>query len=184
MLCSRPNHCEKGETRMDYRWMGRYRALVSALARHVNTIDKIKANFQTEISEGVYIDHLTWQIMEYFIEHHSNTCNMIDIAARLGIPQSSFSKKVKLLKQYGFIERFHAEGNKKEIIVRPTDRAMQFYTQNTADNVRKLFQPFFDKLEGFSDEELARFAHAIETLSRGANREEEITNKAKLVKLS
>ncbi|MBR6300045.1 MAG: MarR family transcriptional regulator [Clostridia bacterium] len=150
---------------MDYRWMGRYRALVSALARHVNTIDKIKANFQTEISDGVYIDHLTWQIMEYFIEHHSNTCNMIDIAARLGIPQSSFSKKVKLLKQYGFIERFHAEGNKKEIIVRPTDRAMQFYTQNTADNVRKLFQPFFDKLEGFSDEQIAAMAEALNTLT-------------------
>ena len=98
---------------MDDEWMGRYRQLVSALVRHVNVLDKLKEEFRIEIADGVYVDRLVWQIIEYFVEHRDNTENMIDIAAKLGIPQSSFSKKVKLLKEYGFIDRFIAEGNKR-----------------------------------------------------------------------
>lgn len=73
-----------------------------------------KEAFRIEIADGVYVDRLVWQIIEYFVEHRDNTENMIDIAARLGIPQSSFSKKIKLLKEYGFIDRFIAEGNKRK----------------------------------------------------------------------
>ena len=166
---------------MDNRWMGRYRALVAAMARHVNVISKLKEGFRVEISDGVYIDRLAWQILEYFIEHPSNTCNMNDIAARLGIPQSSFSKKIKLLQQYGFIERFYAEGNKKEIIVRPTDRAVQFYMQNSSDNVSKDWQPFFDKLEGFSDEQISTITEALETLTDTCEARETEPSKVKLI---
>lgn len=111
---------------MDDEWMGRYRQLVSALVRHVNVLDKLKEEFRIEIADGVYVDRLVWQIIEYFVEHRDNTENMIDIAAKLGIPQSSFSKKVKLLKEYGFIDRFIAEGNKKEIFIRPTEKRFVF----------------------------------------------------------
>lgn len=84
---------------------------------------KLKEEFRIEIADGIYVDRLVWQIIEYFVEHRDNTENMIDIAAKLGIPQSSFSKKVKLLKEYGFIDRFIAEGNKKEIFIRPTGKS-------------------------------------------------------------
>lgn len=134
---------------MDYEWMGRYRQLVSALVRHVNVLDKLKEEFRIEIADGVYVDRLVWQIIEYFVEHRDNTENMIDIAAKLGIPQSSFSKKVKLLKEYGFIDRFIAEGNKKEIFIRPTEKAIRFYRKNSADNVSKEFLPFLKSWSAF-----------------------------------
>ena len=120
---------------MDYEWMGRYRPLVAALVRHVNVISKLNEDFRIEIGDGVAIDRLSWQIIEYFVEHSDNTYNMIDISMKLGIPQSSFSKKVKQLKEYGFLDRFIAEGNKKEIFIRPTEKAIRFYKQNSADNV-------------------------------------------------
>ena len=111
---------------MDNEWMGRYRPLVAALVRHVNVISKLNEDFRIEIGDGVSIDRLSWQIIEYFVEHSDNTYNMIDISMKLGIPQSSFSKKVKQLKEYGFLDRFIAQGNKKEIFIQPTERQFTF----------------------------------------------------------
>lgn len=168
---------------MDYEWMGRYRHLVAALARHVNVVVEIKEGFRVEISDGVYIDRQTWQILEYFIEHSNNTYNMIDNAEKLGIPQSSFSKKVKLLKEYGFIDRFVEEGNKKEIIIRPTEKAVCFYKQNSTDNVSKVFSPFFKKMDRFNDDEIAAITEALETLTDTCESTEQILPKKKYIKL-
>ena len=79
---------------MDDEWMGRYRQLVSALVRHVNVLDKLKEEFRIEIADGVYVDRLVWQIIEYFVEHRDNTENMIDIAAKLGIPAEELVRRV------------------------------------------------------------------------------------------
>ena len=168
---------------MDDEWMGRYRQLVSALVRHVNVLDKLKEEFRIEIADGVYVDRLVWQIIEYFVEHRDNTENMIDIAAKLGIPQSSFSKKIKLLKEYGFIDRFIAEGNKKEIFIRPTEKAIRFYKQNSADNVSKEFLPFFEKLDRFSDGEIDAFTEALELLTDTCEAREQQPQKLKYSKL-
>ena len=127
---------------MDNEWMGRYRPLVAALVRHVNAISKLNEDFRIEIGDGVSIDRLSWQIIEYFVEHSDNTYNMIDISMKLGIPQSSFSKKVKQLKEYGFLDRFMAEDRQKEIFIRPTEKAICFCRQHSLDHVSKHFHPF------------------------------------------
>ena len=54
--------------------------------------------------------------------------------------------------------------NKKEIFIRPTEKAIRFYRKNSADNVSKEFLPFFEKLERFSDEEIAAFTEARDWL--------------------
>lgn len=72
-------------------WMGRYRQLVSALVRHVNVISKLNEKFRIQVGDGV--SRLSWQITACFVEHSDDTCNMIDILAKLGIPQSSFFQK-------------------------------------------------------------------------------------------
>lgn len=127
---------------MDNEWMGRYRPLVAALVRHVNMISKLNEDFRIEIGDGVSIDRLSWQIIEYFVEHSDNTYNMIGISPKLGIPQSSFSKKVKQLKEYGFLDRFMAEDRQKEIFIRPTEKAICFCRQHSLDHVSKHFHPF------------------------------------------
>lgn len=168
---------------MDNEWMGRYRPLVAALVQHVNMISKLNEEFRIEIGDGISIDRLSWQIIEYFVEHSDNTYNMIDISTKLGIPQSSFSKKVKQLKDYGFLDRFIAEGNKKEIFIRPTEKAIRFYKQNTIDHVSKHFLPFFEKLDRFSDEDIAVMTEAIETLTENCKATEPQPPKMKYIKL-
>lgn len=168
---------------MDNEWMGRYRPLVAALVRHVNVISKLNEDFRIEIGDGVSIDRLSWQIIEYFVEHSDNTYNMIDISMKLGIPQSSFSKKVKQLKEYGFLDRFIAEGNKKEIFIRPTEKAIRFYKQNTIDHVSKHFLPFFEKLDRFSDEEIVAFTEALEVLTASCEAKEQQPQRLKYIKL-
>lgn len=168
---------------MDNEWMGRYRPLVAALVQHVNMISKLNEEFRIEIGDGISIDRLSWQIIEYFVEHSDNTYNMIDISTKLGIPQSSFSKKVKQLKEYGFLDRFIAEGNKKEIFIRPTEKAIRFYKQNTLDHVSKHFFPFFEKLDRFSDEEIVAFTEALEVLTASCEAKEQQPQRLKYIKL-
>lgn len=168
---------------MDYEWMGRYRALVAALTRHVNVLEKLKDGFRAELPDGAYIDRPAWQILEYFIEHGDNTHNMLEIATKLGIPQSTFSKKVNMLKRYGFIERFFAEGNRKEIIVRPTEKAFAFYKQNTDGYVSKIFEPFFEKLERFSDEEIASLTEAFDAFTDACETKEQKPHTLKYIKM-
>ena len=162
--------------------MGRYRQLVSALVRHVNVLDKLKEEFRIEIADGVYVDRLVWQIIEYFVEHRDNTENMIDIAAKLGIPQAPFPKKSSCSRNT-FIDRFIAKGNKKEIFIRPTEKAIRFYRKNSADNVSKEFLPFFEKLERFSDEEIAAFTEALEVLTASCEAKEQQPQRLKYIKL-
>ena len=87
------------------------------------------------------------------------------------------------MKEYGFIDRFIAEGNKKEIFIRPTEKAIRFYKQNSADNVSKEFLPFFEKLERFSDGEIDAFTEALELLTDTCEAREQQPQKLKYIKL-
>lgn len=163
-------------------WMGRYRPIVAALVQHVNSVAKNGVALYTY--GDIYLTPNEWQVLEYIVEHRDEDMHMADMISALAIPQSSFSRIQKKLCGLGLLERYQTTDNKKNIILKPTKLAQEAYEFHSSELYTLMFKPFFDELEDFSDEELARFAHAIETLSKGANREEEKTSKAKLVKLN
>ena len=161
-------------------WMGRYRPVVAALVQHVNSVSKSGVALYTY--EDIYLTPNEWQVLEYIVEHREDDEHMANMISSLAIPQSSFSRIQKKLCSMGLLERYQMADNKKNIILKPTELALKVYEYHSDELYRIMFKPFFDELESFSDEELERFAHAIETLSKGAYREED-TKKTKLVKL-
>ncbi len=161
-------------------WMGRYRAVVAALVQHVNAVSKSGVALYTY--EDIYLTPNEWQVLEYIVEHREDDENMANMISSLAIPQSSFSRIQKKLCSMGLLERFQTLDNRKNVILKPTELALKAYAFHSEELYRLMFKPFFDELKDFSDEQLERFAHAIETLSKGAYREEG-KKRAKLVRM-
>ena len=161
-------------------WMGRYRPLVSALVQHVNTVNK--GSQEMRIMGDIYLVPNEWQVLEYIVEHREDDKHMTGMVQALAIPQSSFSRIQKKLNGLGLIERFQMEGNRKNIILKPTPLGIEAYEHHSQQLYREIFKPFFDALEGFSDEELERFTHALRTLSSSAQKEE-LEKRPRLIKI-
>ena len=148
---------------MESDWMGRYREIVAAVVLHGNVVIRTQADV-ADIGDGILLRHQQWQILEYIVENRDKIFSMNDISYRLNIPQSTFSKTVKLLCEHGLVEKYQAVNNRKNIILRPTDRGRELYTENSEKRVKQTFEGFFEALSGVSDEDLHAVAKAIETL--------------------
>ncbi len=149
---------------MNTEWMGRYRPLVAALVRHSNIMQR-GLSAKTEIDEGICLNAQEWQVLEYIIEHMSDDAHMNLISDRLGIPQSSFSKMVKVLCAYGLVEKYQMTNNRKNIILRPSEYGVSFYSRHASSLMESTFSNFFAQLDAFSDEDILLFTHAIEMLN-------------------
>ena len=148
---------------MEANWMGRYRELVEALVLHGNVVMRTQG-VVTDIGEGILLKPQQWQILEYIVNNKDKIFNMIDISYRLNIPQSTFSKTVKLLHEYGLVEKYQAVNNRKNIFLRPTEKGLRIYKSHTENRVRPFFQGFFEALRDVSDDDLHAISKAMETL--------------------
>lgn len=164
-------------------WMGRYRNLVAAIVQHTNVITKA-GNVSHFMYDGIYMTSNEWQVMEYIVEHRDDDEKMILMSEALGIPQSSFSKIIKRMSALGLVERYRSIDNKKNIILKPTALAMEVYNFHAEQSYNEVFKPFFDALEGISDDDLETVTRAISLLSSniiGSQKEPE--EKSKLIKI-
>lgn len=161
---------------MELGWMGRYRELVQALTQHVN----LSARDMT-VKENVYEDiNLTaqeWQVLEYIIEHEEDDVSMKQVSDRLEIPQSSFSKHAKYLWECGLVDKYQVEGNRKNIILKPSEQGRKLHDVYTDRLANGAFKNFFETLDGLSDKDIQVFTEAIRSLTKAKE------EKPKLVKL-
>ena len=84
----------------------------------------------------------------------------------------------------GLVERYRSIDNKKNIILKPTALAMEVYNFHAEQSYNEVFKPFFDALEGISDDDLETVTNAISLLSSniiGSQKEPE--EKSKLIKI-
>ena len=157
-------------------WMGRYRALVSELMRFSNVAVKDSTE-KHDIGDGILINNVEWQILEYIVEHNSDEEKMILISDKLGIPQASFSKAAKKLTDFGLLERFQRSDNKKDIILKPTDRARSIYSER--------FVGFFSALDSIDDADINTIIDAFVVLNNDIEKgiaKEKTTKKSILIK--
>ena len=149
---------------MNTKWMGRYRPLVAALVRHSNLVQR-GINTKFEIESGISLSSQEWQVFEYIIEHLNDDAHMNMISDRLGIPQSSFSKMVKLLCGYGLVEKYQMTNNRKNIILRPSELGLSIYEKHATSLSESTFADFFIHLESIGDEEIGQLTNALETFN-------------------
>ncbi len=148
---------------MESEWMGRYRELVAAVVRHGNVVLRNQYNSR-DIGNGIVLKQQQWQIFEYIVEHRNSRFSMNDISYQLNIPQSTFSRTVKMLCEEGLVEKYQAVNNRKNIILKPTEYGVGLYKSNSKNAVEPVFRDFFEALKDVSDEDLHRVAIAIEKL--------------------
>ena len=149
---------------MKAEWMGRYRDLVAMLVQHTNIV--ARSAFEAyEISEGVFLTHVGWQVLEYLMEHEDDVDCMNRVSECLGIPQSSFSKIARQLTDLKLVERYQRSGNRKSIILKPTPLAKKIYDRNSRFLLEQYFFPFFEKLEAVDDASLACVTEALAILN-------------------
>lgn len=116
---------------MKLEWMDEYRDVVEQLIKYAN---RYAAVYTKEWCMGteIPISYAQIQVIEYLLENEELNQNMSEIAGRLGISNSAFSKLVVKLEAKGLLEKFHTSINKKDVIVRVTDYGHGIYQQYVA----------------------------------------------------
>jgi DNA-binding MarR family transcriptional regulator len=139
---------------MKLEWMGRYREFVGLLSKYVN----IFANFGNKVvvdKLGLRLTSQQWQTLECIIEYEDENKNMMFMANKIGLKKSTFSKFIKVLVNYGLVERYQQKGNRKDIILKSTEKGRIYYKTRSQILLESAWKEPFAILEKLSDESLA-----------------------------
>lgn len=159
----------KEEIRMELTWMGRYREFVERIVKFGNAYAQsytVEKSFNTPIA----FSSLQLQVMEYILENEEKNQNMLEIATRLGISASTFSKNVKKMMEKGLLEKYHISGNRKEVIVKVTELGREMYRLYSEYILREVFQPIFQELDALPDDVVGRFCRVLDLAKMGGER--------------
>ena len=105
------------------------------------------------------------QTLEYILEAEDKEEKMSEMAARLGVSRSTFSKNVKNLKEKGLLEKYHLSGNRKDIYVKPSDKGRAVYAKYT-EFVRELcFDEIFRYADHISETDKESFIRIMDLLA-------------------
>ena len=163
---------------MKLEWMGEYRNLVEKMIKYGNSY---AAHWQKERYYGseILFSASQLQTMEYILESEDKHQSMAEIAARLGVPPSTFSKNVKRMVEKGLLEKYHLEGNRKTVIVKVSPLGRKTYETYSRFILKYRFQHLFDMIDEIPPEWREKMADLVEAWAtyapRPQNAEEERT---------
>ena len=178
------NQSGKGTKRkMKLEWMGAYRDIVGDFYRSANGYSQI---CKTELfGEKVRFSPYEVQIMEHILEYADEHRNMKWYAERLGLSQATYSKYVRKLVEKGLLEKYHTEGNRKDIILMVSPLGLEEYARYAAEMKETVFRELFDLLDRTSPEELEAVRKVFSIWGRWhrENREQPQPGPVSLVKI-
>ena len=149
---------------MELEWMGRYRELVRSVVYFSNSSNRsvMRGN---RGSAGFELTQQEWQVLEYICEFEDQHKIMADISRDLGIIPSNITKATKGLLAKGLIEKNHIVGNKKNVVLTPTESGKKMYFKILKTAIQPAFEEFFRKLDSVDEDQLKIFEDALYTLS-------------------
>ena len=137
---------------MKLEWMGRYRDIVGDFYRSANGYSQI---CRTELfGSKVRFSPYEVQIMEHIMEYSDQRRNMKWFAEQLGLSQATYSKYVRKLVEKGLLEKYHTEGNRKDIILMVSPLGLKEYEDYSQQMKDTVFGELFDLLDSVKPEEL------------------------------
>jgi len=134
--------------------MGRYREFVGLLSKYVNIFGNLGNKAVTD-KLGFRLTSQQWQTLECVIEYEDENKNMMFMANKIGLKKSTFSKFIKVLENYGLVERYQQKGNRKDIILKPSDKGHVYYKTRSQILMESIWKEPFAVLDKLSDENLA-----------------------------
>lgn len=146
---------------MKLSWMGEYRGVVEKLIKYCNVYASV---YNREMDYGAEIEfsYSQIQVVEYLLENEDLHQNMSEIASRLGITLSTFSKLVNRLVKKGFLEKFHTTENHKAVIVRATDYGREVYGQYANHILKDHFSKMFQVADEIPKEYIPKIAAMLD----------------------
>lgn len=146
-------------------WSGRYKALMGEICKNSHLGERSLFKKAVEV-DGVNLTPFEWQVLDYICENDDD--KMTDISDRLGVIQSSFSRCTKILLESGLIEAYHTVNNKKNKILKPTEKGIAVHQQISHRLAEESsWKDFFEELDQLPDDQLAVVTRAFEKLNRG-----------------
>jgi DNA-binding MarR family transcriptional regulator len=125
---------------MKLEWMNKHRQLVEKIIKFGNAYAHIY-NKQMNYHADIDFSAAQIQVMEYVLENEDQ--NMSEIAKRLGITRSAFSKNVTKLMNKGLLEKFHCNNNQKQFFLKITPRGKVVYKEYSKFIFEKIFKEMF-----------------------------------------
>ena len=104
------------------------------------------------------------QIIEYLLENEELHLNMKQLAAKLGITTSNFSKLVNKLESKGLLQKYHAANNRKEVIIQVTEYGKKVYADYSEYIYRNHFKQMFEAAKDIPKEYLPLFAGMLDNV--------------------
>ena len=142
----------------------RYALLVKAIIKH-SLIVSSGLNEKIPLKGGSEITMMEWLAVETVVENRDEYNSMVELSRRIGIPPSSFFRIVHHLQKTGLVEKYRVQGNKKNIILRPTALALSIYEERTPDLRNSLWGDFYKELDQFSDSDIRKIVNAFSKLN-------------------
>ncbi len=137
---------------MKLEWMGPYREIIGDFYRSANGYSQI---CNTELfGDPVRFSPYEVQIMEHILEYAEQRKNMKWYANRLGLSQAAYSKYVRKLGDKGLVEKYHAGGNKKDVILMLSPLGVKEYQEYAVLAEQRWFHELFALLDSLGPEEL------------------------------
>lgn len=146
---------------MKLEWMGNHRALIEKIIKYGNAYSntyKLQRSYGTD----VMFSASQIQTLEYILEAEDKDEKMSEMAARLGVSRSTFSKNVKNLEEKGLLEKYHLSGNRKDIYVKPSAEGREVYAKYT-EFVRQIcFDDIFQYADKVSEADKDNFIRILD----------------------
>jgi len=137
---------------MKLEWMGRNRKFIRLLMKYMNLFSHYDKKIPSD--SGISLNAQQWQTLECIIEYEDENRNMFFMANQIGVPKSTFSKNVRLLVDFGLVDRYRQSDNRKDIILKPSDKGREYYKIHSVILFEKGWKMPFAILEKLSDENM------------------------------
>lgn len=150
-------------------WLGEHEGFISELMRFGNAY-ALNYNTERDLGLGIKLSASEVQMMECIISSEDEYLKMAEIAAKMGIPASTFSKNIKKMMEKGFIEKYHLSNNKKEIIVRVSDYGRTIYEKYCRIVTDSLYGEVFRRLDEIPPEYEAKLTAILSIIAQENSR--------------
>lgn len=148
---------------MKLQWFGKYRGLVEALICFANNYSSVQNS--EFLGEEVKVSFSQIQVVEYLIENEELKLKMSEVAKRLGISVSTFTRLANKLVQKGILQKYHIKGNRKDIIMQVTPFGKKLYQDYSEQIAPKIFNEMFKLGEELSEDTIELFTRMMRSLS-------------------
>ena len=149
---------------MQLNWLGEYREFIEKVIKYGNAYTR---TFKQSRSYGTTVSFsaVELQTLEYILENEDKHQNMAEIAFRLGVSASTFSKNVKQMIGKGLLEKYHEQNNRKNVIIQPSQKGRKVYEDYCRHEKEVFFDRMFEMLDSVPKEHLDKITDVLDLLA-------------------